>query len=163
MRVDFDLSLLSQGMLNEHRQAMAAMQGSIPALSLKVQEVLGAELARQRKKTAGRKDPVELVLPLLAKKELERGLAALNEFTWKLEVLALEILLEDKDLNLAREYKLSAAFSCAILPAWRAPDPRVGAHGAAGPVGCPPAQTRRISAETGKTEIAQERKSGARR
>ncbi len=28
---------------------------------------------------------------------------------------------------------------------------------------CPPAQTRRISAETGKTEIAQERRSGARR
>ncbi len=33
MRVNFDLSLLSQGILDEFRQVMAAMQGAIPVLA----------------------------------------------------------------------------------------------------------------------------------
>ncbi len=41
MRVKFDLSLLSQGILNEHRRAMAAMQRESPALASQVQEWLG--------------------------------------------------------------------------------------------------------------------------
>ncbi len=164
MRVDFDLSLLSQEVLDEVRKAMAAMQSAIPVLASQVDQWLTKERERRQKAVKGEAvKPVALLVPLLDERELSRGMETLTAFTYKLETLELETVLEDKDLNLAREYKLAAAFSCAILPAWRAPGPRVGALGAAGPVGCPPAQTRRISAETGKAEIAQERRLGVRR
>ena len=119
MRVNFDLSSLSEGILAEHMQAMVAMQGSIPIFAGKIQEWIGAEQKRRREKTARRQasETVEMVLPLLCKKELEYSLAAMHEFTWKLEVLVLEIAFEDKDLSLAREYKLAAAFSCAVFMA----------------------------------------------
>ncbi len=164
MRVDFDLSLLSQGILVEFRRAMTAMQGAIPVLASKVQEWLTDELERRQKAAKGEAvKPVAMLVPLLDERELSRGMKTLTAVTCKLETVELETALEDKDLKLAREYKLAAAFSCAILPARRAPGPRVGALGAARPVGCPPAQRRRISAETGKTGIAQERRSGERR
>ncbi len=164
MRVNFDLSLLSEGILEEFRKAMAAMQSAIPVLASQVDQWLTME--RERRQKAGKGEVFErvaLMVPLLDEREISRGMETLTAVTCKLETVELETALEDKDLKLAREYKLAAAFSCAILPAWRAPGPRVGALGAARPVGCPPAQTRRISAETGKTGIAQERKSGARR
>ena len=92
MRVDFDLSLLSQGILNEHRRAMAAMQGEIPALASQVQEWLGDERERRLKAARGQAcEPVEMVLPLLCEKELECGLAALTSFTFELERVELEV------------------------------------------------------------------------
>ncbi|MCH8948330.1 MAG: hypothetical protein IH789_12015 [Acidobacteria bacterium] len=92
MRVDFDLSLLSQGILEEFRQLMAAMQGAIPVLASQVQEWLGDERERRLKAARGQAcEPVEMVLPLLCEKELERGLAALTAFTIELERVELEV------------------------------------------------------------------------
>ncbi len=92
MRVKFDLSLLSQGILNEHRRAMAAMQREIPALASQVQEWLGDERERRLKAARGQAcEPVEMVLPLLCEKELERGLAALTALTIELERVELEV------------------------------------------------------------------------
>ena len=54
MRVDFDqLSLLSQGILEEFRQAMAAMQSAIPALASQVEKWLTEERDRRQKAAKG--------------------------------------------------------------------------------------------------------------
>lgn len=113
MRVEFDLASLSGPMLETFRLAVTALDKGIPILAGKVEGWLTDELARRRKRTARRKVAVELVLPLLSEKELERGLAALTVFTVELEGLELEVAAEG-DLRLARQYKMGAAFSCAI-------------------------------------------------
>ncbi len=92
MKVNFDLSSLSQGILDEHRRAMAVMQREIPALASQVQEWLGDERERRLNAARGQAcEPVEMVLPLLCEKELERGLAALTSFTFELERVELEV------------------------------------------------------------------------
>ena len=76
MRVDFDLSLLSQGILGEFRRAMAAMQSAIPVLALQVDPWLTKELERRQKAAKGEAvKPVTMLVPLLDEKELSRGMA----------------------------------------------------------------------------------------
>ncbi len=66
MRVKFDLSLLSQGILNEDRRAMAAMQSAIPVLASQVDQWLTKEIERRRRKKTARGQA--MVLPLLCEK-----------------------------------------------------------------------------------------------
>ena len=72
MRVDFDLSLLSQGILEEFRQVMAAMQSAIPVLASQVDQWLTKERERRRRKKTARGQA--MVLPLLSEKERDCGL-----------------------------------------------------------------------------------------
>ena len=82
MRVDFDLSLLSQGILGEFGRAMAAMQSAIPVLALQVDPWLTKELERRQKAAKGEAvKPVTMLVPLLDEKELSRGMACLIPFS----------------------------------------------------------------------------------
>ncbi len=55
MKVNFDLSSLSEGILEEHRQAMAAMQSAIPALASQVEKWLTEERDRRQKAASKRR------------------------------------------------------------------------------------------------------------
>ncbi len=114
MRVVFNLTSLSGPMLETFRLAVTALDKGIPVLASQVEEWLTDERERRLKAARGQAcEPVEMVLPLLCEKELERGLAALTAFTVELEGLELEVAAEG-DFRLAAEYKMGAAFSCAI-------------------------------------------------